>query len=827
MTKKITALFAFFLTVITVSAQEMRVLSLKELQGSIKARTNAMYDINGEKLALVKVAIPALENVSFQGTYVAKTEFHDNEYWVYIAKGAKKMRVSHKNFLPLDINFKDFIDGEIASGATYQMNLQIEKNTDLTLAIIKTNLRKASIDIEGKRHNTEDGEFAISLQKGTHNYTLTTPIKGFTQRNGQIVISGDKAVEVVPQIDFFTTKTRTLTLTAEEGVRFKIDGVSQNKTGRLTLDLPAGLHVVESYVGVGDSFYKKEVVDLTSSNVTKDMSLGGTLVINSPKNAEFQLSPLNDALVPSKTKFKTGETISALGNYVLKATKKGYDDANITISVEPGMNAKQVSLICDGDKYYNGWNGYPRDIDKAIKEYKSIAGKDDIAQFKLAQCYLNDKGKLKDALKYWKKAASQGNLDAMTELGINSKSEDDKIKYLTPPAENGNYKAMYNLGMVLGFGTAKVRDENKALSYLQQANANEVENSSVPLAKLYMSKKDLNSAYGLLKNAPKDSGAPEVLKELGDAFAKSTDMESAQKAYMSYKLAIDNGCSAAKDKVVAFGEKLFKGINCKKDYILAEKCFLASPFSLLSIERLADYDFFGFENHKENKEAAVKAYSNVPNLNPDAQLRVAEYLYYEKEDIISAARWYENIYTLNLNFKGDVKTVFYNIGRVLYNKGSKAKAIMFYEAALKRGLTNNQDLFMKLGIAYYKGEGVPKNYETSVRMLEKGMSLGNGVCARMLANCYANGHGTTLNKNKAKDIYLKAISLGDVRSYSFLGTLYYKEKNHKTALDYWRQGAKKGDEVSMNNLVRYLSAKKDAKSKAEAAEWQRKLKSKK
>ena len=51
----------------SVYAQEMRVLSLKQLVGDIKARTNAMYDANGEKLALVKVAIPALDNVSFQG----------------------------------------------------------------------------------------------------------------------------------------------------------------------------------------------------------------------------------------------------------------------------------------------------------------------------------------------------------------------------------------------------------------------------------------------------------------------------------------------------------------------------------------------------------------------------------------------------------------------------------------------------------------------------------------------------------------------------------------------------------------------------------------
>ena len=131
--KRIILLAGIAIATTSVYAQEMRVLSLKQLVGDIKARTHAMYDANGEKMALVKVAIPALDNVSFQGTYIAKAELRDNEYWVYVAKGAKKMRVSHKNFLPLEINFRDYLNEDIGKRklTEYTANIAFAPSFDL------------------------------------------------------------------------------------------------------------------------------------------------------------------------------------------------------------------------------------------------------------------------------------------------------------------------------------------------------------------------------------------------------------------------------------------------------------------------------------------------------------------------------------------------------------------------------------------------------------------------------------------------------------------------------------------------------------------------
>ena len=826
--KRIILLAGIAIATTSVYAQEMRVLSLKQLVGDIKARTNAMYDANGEKMALVKVAIPALDNVSFQGTYIAKAELRDNEYWVYVAKGAKKMRVSHKNFLPLEINFRDYLNEDITSGTTYQMNLSLNSKADMTLAIIKTNLKSASMTIDGETYETVDGEFAVSLPKGTHSYTLSTTIPGFPGRSGQFDITGDKAVEVIPQINFETSKKYTLTLTAEEGVHFKVDGVLQDKTGKLSANLAAGIHIVESYVGDGNSYFKKEEVDMTSSDVTKDMSLGGTLIISQPKKAEFEISPLSDALTPSKTKFKCGEVVSALGNYTLKATQKGYDSKTITISVEPGNNVKEIVLVSEADKYYNGWDGYTRNVDKAIKEYKKIADKgDEIAQYKLGQCYAHDKNDSITALVYWKKAAAQGHLDAMTEVAISKPDEKSKISYLTAPAEAGKKLAMYHLGLIYGFGSNKVKNIDKGIYWMQKAYDNDVDLSSVTLSLLYMQKGQLDSAYGILKNACKEKGAPEALCALAVQMSKIDNPEMADKAYQAYKLAIDNGCADASLKILDFGENLYQGNLLNKNLNLAEKCFLANPSAALSVERLADYDFYGLCQHKCDKEKAVKAYCGISGARPDLKLRIAEYYYWDKKDIDAAAEWYEPIAQENLDFRGDIKIDLYKIGQYLDHRGMKSKAVFFYESAHNRGLTNNKDLLLKLGTAYYKGDYVEKSYEKAVQYFIQGVGLGSGTCARMLANCQANGYGVDMDKQKAKQTYEQAIQLNDVRSYSFLGTLYYKEGDKEAALECWRKGGENGDEVSIKNLIKVLGASKDSKLRDESKQWQSKLQNKK
>ena len=119
-------LFLFFvLHAFKICAQELTVKSFKVSDGDILARTVATcrYDTNDKYCALIKVGI-ALDGVEFECSggvrdVVKKT----GEYWVYLPQNNSKLRILHKDYTPLEINFYDYEIGKLQSGVTYVLTL--------------------------------------------------------------------------------------------------------------------------------------------------------------------------------------------------------------------------------------------------------------------------------------------------------------------------------------------------------------------------------------------------------------------------------------------------------------------------------------------------------------------------------------------------------------------------------------------------------------------------------------------------------------------------------------------------------------------------------
>ena len=119
-------LFLFFVFhTFYVFAQKLSVSSFEVSQGDILARTTTTcrYDTNDKYCALIKVGI-ALDGVEFECSggvrdVVKKT----GEYWVYLPQNNSKLRILHKNYTPLEINFYDYGIGKVQSGVTYVLTL--------------------------------------------------------------------------------------------------------------------------------------------------------------------------------------------------------------------------------------------------------------------------------------------------------------------------------------------------------------------------------------------------------------------------------------------------------------------------------------------------------------------------------------------------------------------------------------------------------------------------------------------------------------------------------------------------------------------------------
>ena len=212
-------LLSLFLMLVTLSSlafsQELTVKSFKVSQGDILARTAATcrYDTNDKYCALIKVGI-ALDGVEFECSggvrdVVKKT----GEYWVYLPQNNSKLRILHKDFTPLEINFFDYGIGKVQSGVTYVLTLSkpitaaVQQKQTLTIKYIPSS---ATVLVDNKMVRGNNGVVRITLPVGQHSYIVasdgyeseegTVKLKASAPSNLQIQLSKE-AVAAVPNVN--------------------------------------------------------------------------------------------------------------------------------------------------------------------------------------------------------------------------------------------------------------------------------------------------------------------------------------------------------------------------------------------------------------------------------------------------------------------------------------------------------------------------------------------------------------------------------------------------------------------------------------------------
>ena len=196
-------------------SQELSVKSFKVSQGDILARTAATcrYDTNDKYCALIKVGI-ALDGVEFECSggvrdVVKKT----GEYWVYLPQNNSKLRILHKNYTPLEINFYDYGIGKVQSGVTYVLTLAkpisaaVQQKQTL---IIKYTPSSATVLVDNKMVRGSNGVVRITLPVGQHSYIVasdgyeseegTVKLKASAPSNLQIKLSKE-AVAAIPTVN--------------------------------------------------------------------------------------------------------------------------------------------------------------------------------------------------------------------------------------------------------------------------------------------------------------------------------------------------------------------------------------------------------------------------------------------------------------------------------------------------------------------------------------------------------------------------------------------------------------------------------------------------
>lgn len=106
-----------------LSAQELKVKIFELRDRDLRAKQKPRFDNNEDACALVRVQVAA-PNCIFSDSYiVGDVEQGFGEYLVYMAKGARRLRVAHPDFLftPLDYEFPEALE----SYRTYALILEV------------------------------------------------------------------------------------------------------------------------------------------------------------------------------------------------------------------------------------------------------------------------------------------------------------------------------------------------------------------------------------------------------------------------------------------------------------------------------------------------------------------------------------------------------------------------------------------------------------------------------------------------------------------------------------------------------------------------------
>ena len=113
------------------SAQKLTVDDMKATN-DLSASQYRRKDLSGEACALVKVQL-ATADVGFEGNVIRPVEYKGGEYWVYMSKGSRELRIKHMakspSFVPCHVSFSDYGIRNLESLTTYNLTLLLPQGT--------------------------------------------------------------------------------------------------------------------------------------------------------------------------------------------------------------------------------------------------------------------------------------------------------------------------------------------------------------------------------------------------------------------------------------------------------------------------------------------------------------------------------------------------------------------------------------------------------------------------------------------------------------------------------------------------------------------------
>ena len=201
---RILLLLAFTISLLTLKAQDYKVISVEPLPLDMTARDYIKQDERGRQCAVFRIVTqniaPELrEGFHFEcdwNSFVVAHTLREGEIWVWVSPGIKTLKIKHEKLGPWDLHLTQYLP-KVESLFTYRIVLQGTGMGNeeaapkyLTFQIRPTN---ATLEVNGESWPVSaDGTAQQSIEAGTYSYLVKAP--KCENEEGKVVVEGTSVV---------------------------------------------------------------------------------------------------------------------------------------------------------------------------------------------------------------------------------------------------------------------------------------------------------------------------------------------------------------------------------------------------------------------------------------------------------------------------------------------------------------------------------------------------------------------------------------------------------------------------------------------------------
>ncbi|KAK8840395.1 hypothetical protein M9Y10_030956 [Tritrichomonas musculus] len=494
-----------------------------------------------------------------------------------------------------------------------------------------------------------------------------------------------------------------------------------------------------------------------------------------------------------------------------KGIQRDYSKARYYYELAAEQNDKN-SLYNLGVIYFYG-KGIQRDYSKARHYFELAAEQNDSESFNyLGNIYkagLDIPINYSKAIHYFELAANQNNPNALCNLGVmyleglGVSKDYMKAKNYFELSANLNFSdGLCNLGHMYEDGLCVRQDFTKARECYELASQQNNSKALLKLGYLYSRGLGVQPNIQIAIKYYELSAQLDNIDAICNLGALYLTGDRIQRDFIKAKYYFELGASMNDSECINhLGEIYQNGLGVSPNLEMAKHYY----------ERSSNLGYSPAINHlgeiyhiEKNYNKALKYYEKAIQMNnSDSMVNLAS-LYFNgqgvKQDNNRTLYYLESAAKLNNHKALNNLGTFYLDGIIV--EQNYLKAFNYFERSSK---FNNVCAYLNLGFCYLNGFGVNKDYLKAKKYYEKAASYKNSKAFAYLANLYADGLGVEKNYEKAIYYYQLAINQdNNPIALNNLGDFYRKgfgvKQDFLKAKELYEKAVKLGNSTSMNNL---------------------------